>query len=66
MMIVGVVFFGIFVYLSGPWADKWGRRKTLVVVTSGIVVFGLRWVPLLALGKVVVMAWLIIGFSLMA
>jgi MFS family permease len=65
MMIVGVVFFGIFTYLSGPWADKWGRRKTLIIVTLGIVVFGLSWVPLLALGEVGVMAWLIIGFSLM-
>jgi metabolite-proton symporter len=65
MMIVGVVFFGIFTYLSGPWADRWGRRKTLIVVTLGIIVFGLSWVPLLSLGEVGVMAWLIIGFSLM-
>jgi metabolite-proton symporter len=65
MMIAGVVFFGIFTFLSGPWADKWGRRKTLILVTSGIIVFGLSWVPLLSLGSVGVMAWLIIGFSLM-
>jgi MFS family permease len=65
MMIVGVVFFGLFTLLSGPWADRWGRRKTLIVVTSGIVVFGLLWVPLLNAGFVGVMAWLIIGFTLM-
>jgi metabolite-proton symporter len=65
MMIVGVVFFGIFTLLSGPWADRWGRRKTLIVVTSGIAVFGLMWVPLLNAGFVGVMAWLIIGFTLM-
>ncbi|MBL0375256.1 MHS family MFS transporter [Rhizobium sp. KVB221] len=65
MMIVGVVFFGIFTFLSGPWADKWGRRKTLIVVTLAIIVFGLSWVPLLSLGSVGVMAWLILGFSLM-
>jgi metabolite-proton symporter len=65
MLIAGVVFFGIFTLLSGPWADKFGRRKTLIFVTLGIIVFGLLWVPLLGAGFVGVMAWLIIGFSLM-
>ncbi|MDO6964809.1 MFS transporter [Rhizobium alvei] len=65
MMIGGVVFFGIFTYLSGPWADSWGRRKTLLWVTAGIALFGLAWVPLLSLGTVGVMAWLVIGFALM-
>jgi metabolite-proton symporter len=65
MMIIGVVFFGIFTLLSGPWADRWGRRKTLIWVTLGIVAFGLMWVPLLNAGFVGVMAWLIIGFTLM-
>lgn len=65
MMIIGVVFFGIFTLASGPWADRWGRRKTLIAVTSGIAVFGLLWVPMLSAGFVGVMAWLIIGFTLM-
>ena len=65
MMIVGVVFFGVFTLLSGPWADRFGRRRTLIVVTSLIVVFGLLWVPLLAAGFVGVQAWLILGFVLM-
>lgn len=65
MMIVGVVFFGIFTLLSGPWADRWGRRKTLIWVTLAIIVFGLLWVPMLSLGNVGVMAWLILGFALM-
>jgi MFS family permease len=51
--------------VSGPFADKYGRRKTLIVVTSAIVVFGLVWVPLLGAGFTGVMIWLIIGFSLM-
>ena len=63
MMIVGVVFFGIFTMVSGPWADRWGRRKTLILVTLGIAIFGLCWVPILTnLGA---LAWLIIGFTLM-
>lgn len=65
MLIAGVVFFGIFTLVSGPLADKWGRRKTLIWVTLGIIAFGLAWVPLLGAGFVGVMAWLIIGFSLM-
>jgi metabolite-proton symporter len=65
MMIVGVVFFGVFTLLSGPWADRWGRRRTLIWVTLAIAAFGLCWVPLLQAGTVGVMAWLIIGFCLM-
>jgi len=65
MLIAGVVFFGIFTLLSGPWADRFGRRKTLIAVTMVIIVFGLVWTPLLSGGFVGVMAWLIIGFSLM-
>ena len=65
MMICGVVFFGIFTMVSGPWADRWGRRRTLIAITSAIAVFGLLWVPILSAGPVGVMAWLIIGFTLM-
>ncbi|MBP1807743.1 MFS transporter [Rubellimicrobium aerolatum] len=65
MMILGVVFFGVFTMLSGPWADRWGRRRTLIAVTLGIMAFGLLWVPMLSAGTVGVMAWLILGFSLM-
>ncbi|TWG64080.1 MFS transporter [Aminobacter sp. J44] len=65
MMIVGVIFFGIFTMVSGPWADRWGRRKTLIWVTIAIAAFGMLWVPMLSAGFVGVMAWLIIGFTLM-
>src|SRR5690606_16210482 len=41
MQIIGVVFFGVFTLLSGPLADSVGRRKLLMWVTAGIVVFGL-------------------------
>ena len=65
MMIVGVVFFGVFTLASGPWADRFGRRTTLICVTVAIIVFGLLFVPLLGAGFVGVMAFLILGFSLM-
>ncbi|HVL62581.1 MAG TPA: MFS transporter, partial [Microbacterium sp.] len=64
-LIGGVVFFGIFTLLSGPGADRWGRRKTLIWVTLGIITFGLLWVPLLGAGFWGVMLWLVVGFSLM-
>ncbi|QIB35971.1 MFS transporter [Ancylobacter pratisalsi] len=65
MMIIGVVFFGIFTMVSGPWAERWGRRRTLITVTLAILVFGLLWVPMFSMGSFGVMAWLILGFSLM-
>ena len=35
MLIIGVVFFGIFTVVSGPLAEKFGRRKFLIAVTVG-------------------------------
>ncbi len=65
MMIFGVVFFGIFTLVSGPWADRFGRRRTLIWVTLAIAIFGLLWVPMLSAGTLGVIAWLVLGFSLM-
>ncbi len=65
MLIAGVVFFGIFTLVSGPLAEKYGRRKMLLTVTAGIFVFGLLFVPLFSGGFAGTMALLIIGFSLM-
>lgn len=65
MMIFGVLFFAAFTLISGPLADKYGRRKTLAWVTVGIIVFGLVWVPLINLGTLGVVLWLVLGFTLM-
>jgi len=65
MLIVGVVFFGIFTLVSGPLAERFGRRKHLIITTIGILIFGLLFVPLFGAGFVGVMALLIIGFTLM-
>ena len=43
MQIIGVVFFGLFTLLSGPLADRLGRRKLLIWVTVAIIVFGLSF-----------------------
>jgi metabolite-proton symporter len=65
MLIIGCVFFGIFTLVSGPLAEKYGRRKTLLFTTAGIIVFGALFVPLFGAGTVGVLALLIIGFALM-
>src|SRR6478752_6770581 len=65
MLIAGVVFFGIFTLVSGPLAEKFGRRRMLLAVTAGIFVFGLLFVPLFSGGFAGTMGLLIIGFSLM-
>ncbi|MGO4236722.1 MFS transporter [Pseudarthrobacter sp. YAF2] len=65
MLIAGVVFFGIFTLVSGPLAEKYGRRKMLLAVTARIFVFGLLFVPLFSGGFAGTMGLLILGFSLM-
>lgn len=65
MLIVGVVFFGIFTLVSGPMAEKFGRRKHLIWVTVAIIVFGALFVPLFAAGQIGVQTLLIVGFTLM-
>lgn len=71
MQIIGVVFFGIFTMLSGPLADRLGRRKLLIGVTTGIIVFGLSF-PLfltvrddLVFTGALTQAFLVFGFLLM-
>jgi len=65
MLIVGCVFFGIFTLIAGPLAERFGRRKTLIFTTVGIIVFGGLFVPLFAAGTPGVLGLLILGFTLM-
>ncbi|GAA2289494.1 MFS transporter [Streptomyces hawaiiensis] len=65
MMIFGVLFFAAFTLVSGPLADRYGRRTTLIWITAAIMVFGLVWVPLIDLGTLGVVLWLVLGFTLM-
>ena len=57
--------FGIFTVVSGPLADRLGRRRLLLGVTAGIGVFGLVLDALMHAGTAGVMAALILGFTLM-
>ena len=65
MLVFGVVFFGVFTLVSGPLADRFGRRRTLIWVTAAIVLFGFTFVPLLGGGTALVMFFLALGFTLM-
>ncbi|MGI6877872.1 MFS transporter [Microbacterium sp. gxy059] len=71
MQIIGVVFFGACTLLSGPLADALGRRKLLIWVTIGIVVFGLSFSLFLTptdhdlFTGALAQAFLVFGFVLM-
>lgn len=65
-LLIGVLFFAAFTPVSGLLADRFGRRPTLITVTIAIIVFGLVMGPLMGSGGTVgVMAFLVIGLSLM-
>lgn len=71
MMILGVVFFGIFTLLSGPMADTLGRKRVVIWTTVAIIIFGLAFSWFLApredlaLSGAYTMAFLFFGFTLM-
>ncbi|MFV0432406.1 MAG: MFS transporter [Leucobacter sp.] len=65
MLVFGVLFFGVFTLVSGPLADRFGRRRTLIWVTIGIALFGFTFVPLLGGTTPLVMFFLALGFTLM-
>ena len=41
LLLLSAIVFGIFISISGVYADKIGRRKWLIYVTTGIGIFGL-------------------------
>jgi MFS family permease len=64
MLIIGVVFFAIFTIVSGPLAEKFGRRRFLIGVSLAILAFGLAWPHMFGPGKTAAMIGLVIGFTL--
>ena len=68
MLIAGVVFFGVFTPVAGVLADRYGRRRVLLIVTAGIGVFGLLFQPWFgssAGSPVSTTAFLAVGLALM-
>jgi metabolite-proton symporter len=64
MQLVGIVFFGLAVPLSGILAER-SRRRTLLGVSVGIALFGLVMAPLLESGLIGAGIMMILGLSLM-
>ncbi|NGZ86640.1 MFS transporter [Duganella aceris] len=61
-----VIFFGATIPLAAVWADRYGRRRTLIWVSAAIAVFGLALAPLFGSGSAVqVTVFLSVGLGLM-
>ncbi|MYM38810.1 MFS transporter [Duganella qianjiadongensis] len=61
-----VLFFGLTIPVSALWADRHGRRATLMAVSAAIVVFGLSMAPLFGSGNsLLVTVFLSLGLGLM-
>lgn len=65
-LLLAAVVFGVFVSISGSMADKFGRRRFLIVITVLMFVFGLSMPLFLQNGTpITVLAFLIVGMALM-
>ena len=65
-LMIGAIIFGISISLSGIYADKIGRRKFLLLISSLILIFGLCMPLFLTQGTPSsVLAFLIVGMILM-
>ncbi|MBM7048248.1 MULTISPECIES: MFS transporter [Rhizobium] len=65
VQLVGVVFFGLMIPISGLLSDRYSRRLVLVLTTIGILIFGLFYSSLLTAGLAGAFACSIIGLALM-
>jgi MFS family permease len=65
LQLIGVVFFGLTIPVSAIWAERHGRRRTLIGVTVAIAVFGLVLAPIVESGTAGVLLAMIVGLGLM-
>jgi MFS family permease len=68
MQLVAVLFFAGTLPLAGLLADRFGRRRTLLVITAGIMAYGGLFGPMLGSGHTTygtMLLFLIIGMALM-
>jgi metabolite-proton symporter len=64
--LIAVLFFGLTIPLAALWADRYGRRTTLIWVSAAIAVFGLALAPLFGSGSLVqITVFLSVGLGLM-
>ena len=67
MLMLAVIGFGVMVPIAGLLADRFGRRPSMIVITSLIIIFALFFFqPLLGSGNpALIMLYLLVGLSLM-
>lgn len=67
MLMMAVIGFGVMVPIAGVLADRFGRRKSMITITTLIILFGLfLFQPLLGSGNpVLIMIFLLLGLGLM-
>jgi len=58
LQMAGVLCFAATIPLSAVYADRFGRRRAMIVATAGIIAFGLLFEPLFAAGS----AWQVLLF----
>ncbi|MEO6875794.1 MAG: MFS transporter [Opitutaceae bacterium] len=65
VQLAGVLFFALTIPLSAVFADRYGRRITMMSVTAAIIVFGLFFGGLFGSGRTGVALTMIIGYAMM-
>jgi len=65
IQLFGILFFALTIPLSAVLADRHGRRRTLLLTTIAIALFGFVLAPWLQAGTMGAMATLAVGLSLM-
>ena len=66
MLMMAVSGFGVMVPIAGLLADRFGRRKTMIVITLMIIGFSFLFPVMLGSGsQALVMAFLLLGLSIM-
>lgn len=65
MQLFAVLFFAVTIPVSALFADRRGRRKTLLWISAAIAAFGLVMGPLFAAGTAGAVLMMVLGLSLM-
>src|SRR5690606_12753686 len=66
IQLFAVLFFALMIPVAALAADRYGRRRTLILVTAGIALFGLLFQPMFGSGSLFgVVAFLTLGLGLM-
>ncbi|MHC9085324.1 MFS transporter [Luteimonas sp. RIT-PG2_3] len=66
MQMAGVVCFGLAIPISALYADRFGRRRAMIIASLAIAVFGIFFAPLFVSGSVLgTMFFLALGLGLM-